>query len=91
MHSVPVGFGSGGGLVFALDGLLEALVWVVWSGLVWFGLVWLYSRLGEELLLVLFLSVRLFVSCCMLYAVYSTRSVLSLRAFDINLRWETLS
>lgn len=38
MHSVPVGFGSGGGLFFALDGLLEALVWVVW--LVWSGLVW---------------------------------------------------
>lgn len=69
MHSVPVGFGSGSGLFFALDGLLEALVWVVWSGLVWFGLVWLYSCLGEELLLVLFLSGCLFVSCCMLYTV----------------------
>lgn len=43
IHSVPVGFGSGSGLFFALgwmDGLLEALVWVVWSGLVWSGLVW---------------------------------------------------
>lgn len=48
-----------------------------WSGLVWSG--WLYSRLGEELLLVLFCSVCSFVSCCMLYTVYSTCSVLSLR------------
>lgn len=68
--------------VFALDGLLEALVWsvwLVWSVLVWFGLVWLYSRLGEELLLVLFLSGCLFVSCCILYTACCTRSVLSLR------------
>lgn len=48
---------------------------LVWSGLVWFGLVWLYSRLGEELLLVLFCFVCLFVSCCMLYAACCTRSV----------------
>lgn len=53
-----------------MDGLLEALVWVVWlvwSGLVWFG--WLYSRLREELLLVLFYSVCLLVRF-VLYAVY---------------------
>lgn len=87
MHSVPVGFGSGSGLFFALDGLLEALVWVVLVGLVWSGLVWLYSRLREELLLVLFCSVCLFVRsiravCCMLHAVL----VLScLCAFDIKL------
>lgn len=71
MHSVPVGFGSGGGLFLLwVDGLLEALVWFVClAGLA--GLVWLYSRLGEELLLVLFcLFVRsIRTVCCMLYTV----------------------
>lgn len=57
-------------LLFGLSG---------WSGLVWSS--WLYSRLGEELLLVLF---RLFVRsfravCCIQYTVLV--SVLSLRAF----------
>lgn len=68
-----------------MDGLLGALVWfvwLVWSGLA--GLVWLYSCLDEELLLVLFCSVYLIVSCCILYAVccmlYTVLvSVLSLR------------
>lgn len=70
---------------FGLSGW-SGLVWLVWSG--WFG--WLYSRLGEELLLVLFcLFDRSFRAvCCIQYTVL----VLScLCAFDVNLRWETLS
>lgn len=66
--------------VFALDGLLEALVWVVWlvwSGLVWFGLAVLSSGGGVVTRSVSVCSFVRFV----LYAVYSTRSVLSLRAF----------
>lgn len=66
-----------------MDGLLEALVWfvwLVWSGLVWSGLVWMavLSSVGEVTTRSV-LSVCSFVSCCMLYTVYSTRSVLSLR------------
>lgn len=61
--------------------------------LVWSGLVWLYSRLGEELLLVLFcLFVRsIRAVCCIQYTVYSIQYSFCLCAFDVNLRWETLS
>lgn len=95
IHSVPVGFGSGIGLFFALvgwmDGLLEALVWFVW--LVWSGLAGLAGCIlpvggtsGVTTRSVL--SVCSFVSCCMLYTVL----VLScLCAFDVNLLLETLS
>lgn len=48
------------------------------AGLVWFG--WLYSCLGEVLLLVLFLSVRLFVRF-VLYTVYRTRFCLVFARF----------
>lgn len=67
MHSVPVGFGSGSGLFFALDGLLEALVWVVW--LVWSGLVWLAVLSSGGGVVTRFVSVWLFVRF-VLYAVY---------------------
>lgn len=67
--------------VFALgwmDGLLEALVWFVW--LVWSGLAGLavFSS-GRGVITRSVLSGCLFVSCCMLYTVYCTRVVLSLR------------
>lgn len=65
-------------LVGWMDGLLGALVWFVW--LVWSGLAGLAVLLSVGGVVTRsVLSVRLFVSCCMLYTVYSTRSVLSLR------------
>lgn len=90
MHSVPVGFGSGSGLFFALDGLLEALVWVVWlvwSGLVWFGCTLVCRRSCYSFCFCLVVcSFR--AVCCIQYTVL----VLScLCAFDVNLRWETLN
>lgn len=89
IHSVPVGFGSGGGLFFALDGLLEALVWVVWSGLVWSGLAVLSSGGGVTTRSV---SVCLVVCsfrtvCCIQYSF----CLVFARFLVLNLRWETLN
>lgn len=64
-----------------MDGLLEALVWFVWSGLVWSGWSGLavFSSGGVTTRSVL--SGRSFVSCCMLYTVYSTRFCLVFARF----------
>lgn len=74
------GWSAGGSRLVCLAGL-------VWSGLIWLAVL---SSVGGVVTRSV-LSVRLFVSYCVPYTVYSTRSVLSLRAFDVNLRWETLN
>lgn len=79
IHSVPVGFGSGVGLFLLWVGWMvcERLLFGLsgWSGLVWLDVL----SSGGGVVTRSVLSVCSFVSYCMLYTVYSTRSVLSLR------------
>lgn len=57
------------------------------AGLVWSGLVWLAVLLsGGGVVTRSVLSVCLFVSCCMLYTVYSTRFCLVFVLLVLNLR-----